>query len=154
MTTTPRENAALVRRFFTDVVAGGDIDAVDGFRGRDVVDENLVFEADHGRETMTALGVRVLAAADVDITVEETVATADRVALRATVAGTHRESLLDLAPTGRSFEIACVWFCRIEDGRIVAIHSFLDGLGLMRQLGAIPERSMNRPLTESTAEPD
>lgn len=150
MTATPQENAALVRRFLTDVVAGGDIDAVDGFLGADIVDHNLVFGAGYGHETMSALGWRVLAAADVDITIEDTVATADRVAVRATVTATHRESLMDLAPTGRSFEIACAWFCRIEGGRIVTSHSLPDGLGLVRQLGAVPELSLNHLPTEPT----
>lgn len=102
MAPTPQENAALLRRFLTDVV------------------------------------------------IEDTVATDDQVAVRATVTGTHRESLMDLAPTGRLFEIAYVWFCRIEDGRIAEIHSLPDGLGLMRQLGAVPEPPANRPLTDST----
>lgn len=85
----------------------------------------------------------MLAAADVDVTVEDVVATDDRVAMRATVAGTHRESLMDLAPTGRSFEIAYAWFYRIDDGRIAVIHSLPDGLGLLRQVGALPKQSTN-----------
>jgi len=95
MTDTTAENAALVRRFLTDVVARGDTDAAAAFVTEDV---------------------------------------------RATVTGSHRESLVDLAPTGESFEIAYAWFCRIEDGRIAEIRSLPDGLGLLRQLGALSER--------------
>ena len=36
----------------------------------------------------------------------------EKVAVRATITGAHRESLLDLAPTGRSSEIAYVWLRR------------------------------------------
>lgn len=154
MAATTRENAALVRRFLTDVIAGGDTDAAPGFLTRDVVDYNLVFEKASDPETMTSLGWRVLAAADVDVVVEETVATDDRVAVRATVTGTHCESLMDLAPTGRSFEIAHAWFCRIEDGQIAEIRSLPDGLGLMRQLGAVSESPLNRPLIETIDQPN
>lgn len=150
MAATPRENAALVRRFLTDVVAGGDTNAAPGFLARDVGDHKHVFGSASGDETMTALGWRVLAAADVDVVVEDTVATDDRVAVRAMVTGTHRESLMDLAPTGRSFEIAYAWFCRIDDGRIAEVWSLPDGLGLMQQLGAIPELPSNRSLTVPT----
>jgi len=146
MAATPQENAALVRRFLTDVIAGGDTDAVDGFLTGDVTDSNLVFGGASGPEPVTALGWRVLAAADIDLVVEDTVATDDQVAVRATVTGRHRESLMDLAPTGRSFEIAYAWFFRIEDGRIAEIQSLPDGLGLMRQLGAVPDPPANRPL--------
>ncbi|MEF8826342.1 MAG: ester cyclase [Halapricum sp.] len=150
MAATPRENAALVRRFLTDVVAGGDTDAVDGFLAGDVTDDNLVFGRTSGQGPVTALGWRVLAAADIDVVIEDTIATDDQVAVRATVTGTHRESLMDLAPTGQSFEIAYAWFCHIENDQITAIHSLPDGLGLMRQLGAIPNPPANRPLTDPT----
>lgn len=154
MGTTPRENAALVRRFLTDVVIGGDIEAVDGFLTADVTDHNLVFEGTQGSETVTALGWRVLSAADVEIALEDVVATHDRVAVRATVTGTHRESLMDLAPTGRSFEIPYAWFCRLDDQRIAEIHSLPDGLGLLQQLGALPEWPANRSLTEPITHSD
>lgn len=144
MAPTPRENAALVREFLTDVVSGGDTDAVSAFLAEDVIDHNLVFEGEQDHETVTVLGWRVLAAADVDITIVDVVATIDRVAVLGTVTGTHCESLMDLAPTGRSFEIACAWFCRIENGRITEIQSLPDGLGLMQQLGALPEVSFDR----------
>jgi len=125
MVATPRENAALVRGFLTDVVSGGDTDAVSAF----------------------------LAAGDVDITIDDVVAATDQVAVLGTVTGTHCESLMDLAPTARSFEIACAWFCRIEDGQIAAIYSLPDGLGLMQQVDAIPDWTTNRSLSEPTEYP-
>lgn len=146
MAATPRENAALVRRFLTDVVAGGDTDALGAFLGDDAVDHNLVFGPGPSRSPATDLGWRVLAGATVEIDVESVVATDDRVAVQATVRGRHRESLLDLAPTGQTFEIANAWFCRIRDRRIVEIRSLPDGLGLLQQLGAIPDGWPHRSL--------
>lgn len=145
MAPTSRENAALVRRFLTDVVAGGDIDAVDGFLAPDVHDVNLVFDADHRQQTTPTLGWQVLAATDATIQIHDTIATVDQVAIRATVSGTHRESLIDLAPTGNSFEIAYAWFCRLKDGKIVEIHSLPDALGLLEQLDAIPDHHHRPP---------
>lgn len=150
MARTSQENAALVRRFLLDVVGGGDTEAVEAFLSEDVVDHNLVFGNRQGREAVTALGWRVLAAADIDIEIVDVVATDDSVAIRGTVSGAHRESLMDLAPTGASFDIAYVWFCRIDDGRITAIWSLPDGLGLMQQLGAIPELPSNYSPTQPT----
>lgn len=154
MAATPLANAALVRRFLTDVVAGGDTDAAAGFLAADVTDDNLVFDDDAAPEPATALGWRVLAGADVDLAIEEIVATADRVAVRATVTGRHRESLLDPAPTGRSFAIAHAWFCRIDDGRIAAIRSLPDGLGLVAQLGAVPTVPGTPSPTDRPSRPD
>lgn len=150
MAPTQQENAALVRGFLTDVIAGGDTAAVDVFLAKNVIDHNLVFGNSPGREPVTALGWRVLAATDVDLTIHDVVADDDRVAARGTVTGTHCESLLDLAPTGISFEIAYVWFCRIENDRIAEVWSLPDGLSLVQQLGAIPELPANRSFTDST----
>lgn len=154
MRDTPQENAALVRRFLTDVVVGGDTDAVDSFLTDDAVDHNLVFGERRKPDATTTLGWRVLAAADVDVDIDDVVATGERVAVRATVTGTHTESLMDLAPTGASFEIGYVWFCRIHDGRIAEIWSLPDGLGLMQQLGALPEPPVNRLRAEQNQHPE
>jgi predicted ester cyclase len=140
MTPTPQENTALVRRFLTDVIAGSDHDALDAFVTDDAVDHNLVFGDHQGREPADLLGQSVLAAVgDIDLRIEASVAEGDTVAVRATVRGTHQGSLLDLAPTGKSVEIAYVWFFRIKDGQIAEVWSLPDGLGLVQQLDAIPE---------------
>jgi hypothetical protein len=60
-----RENAALVRGFLTDVVAGGDVAAAPVYLAEDVVTRYPVFR-DGGSE----IGWRVLAAAD-DVDVSE-----------------------------------------------------------------------------------
>lgn len=143
MMTTPQENAALVRRFLSDVVAGGDTAAVDVFLTEDATVHNLGFGETHGQEALSALGWRVLAGSNVDVDIEDVVATEDRVAVRATVSGMHRGSLMDLAPTGRSFEIPYTWFCRIVHRQITEIWSLPDGLSLMQQLGAVPETIPN-----------
>jgi len=144
MAPTPRENAALVHRFLTDVVACGDTNAVPEFLTTGVVDHHLVFDGSQSRETLKGLGWHALAGADVDLHVEDIVASEDRVAVRGRVTGAHEESLMDLAPTGRSFEIACAWFCRVEDDRIAEIWSLPDGLGLLTQLDAVPEEFPKR----------
>lgn len=150
MTSAPTENAALVRQSLTAVVAGGDTDAVEMFLTEDVDGQNLVFGDGQRQEAVIALGRRVLAGADVTVEVEDIVATDDRVAVQATVTGTHCESLPDVAPAKESFEIACTWFCRIDDGQITELWSLPDSLGLMEQLSAIPEIPSNRSHIQST----
>ncbi len=150
MASPSRENAALVRRFLTDVVAGGDTNAVADFLTVDAGDHHLVFEGAQRRGTVTELGWQALASADADLHVEDVIASDDRVAARGRVTGTHRESLMDLAPTGRSFEIACAWFFRIENDQIAQIWSLPDGLGLLKQLDAVPEEFPTRSLPDSS----
>jgi NH3-dependent NAD+ synthetase len=95
------------------------------------------------REVAETLGIEldVVPVGGAVETLESTIesATDETVAVRATVTGTHSESLMDLSPTGESFEIAYAWFCRIEDGLTAEIWSLPDGLGLLKQLEAIPD---------------
>jgi predicted ester cyclase len=141
MESTLRENAALVRAFLTGVIAGGDTDAL----GTSLTDDALNYQPILGERrdgnTVRPTQWYVLAAADIDISVDEVVTENDQVAVRGTVTGTHRESLLDLVPTGRSFEIACMWFCRVENGRIKEIRPLPDGLDLVQQFDSILEKS-------------
>lgn len=137
MASTPQENAALVREFLTGV-ATGDTDAVGIFLTDEAVDHHPVIGDRSHSERVNLLWWRVLAAADVDIAIDDVVAADDTVAVRGTVTGIHCESLMDLAPTGRSFEIAAVWFCRIDERRIAEIWSLPDGLSLIEQLGTAP----------------
>lgn len=134
MGTTQQENAALVRRFLVDVVAGGDTAVVDEFVASDLEDRNLVFEVGGDTGAAVSLGWRMLAAATVDVEIEALVAADDAVAVLATVRGVHEGTLVEIGATGASFEIAYVWFCRVENGRIAEIRSFPDGLGLLQQL--------------------
>lgn len=143
-----RENAALARRFLTDVIGCGDTNAVAEFLTADAGDHHLVFGDAQHQGTVTELGWQALAGADADVHVVDVIASEDRVALRGRVTGTHQASLMDLAPTGRSFEIPCAWFCRIENDRIAEVWSLPDGLGLLKQLDAVPEEFPTRSLPD------
>lgn len=136
MESRSRENAALVREFLTDVLAGEDIEALDIFLTETAVDHHPVL--DEAAPDLPSRGptvCRVLGAADVDITVDTVIADGDMVAARGTVMGDQRPSLVDVAPSGRTFEISYAWFCRIERGRIAEIWSLPDGQRLRREFG-------------------
>lgn len=152
MVSASRKNAALVRRYLTDVVAGGDTDALGIFLTDDAMDYQPVLAEGMDAKTMPPTYWCILAAADIDIAIDAVVASDDQVAVRGTVTGIHRESLLDLVPTGRSFEIACVWFCRIKDDQIRGIWSLPDGLGLRQQLDVTRNESPDRSSLHPTGQ--
>lgn len=89
-------------------------------------------------------GVAIVVAAmrgafpDLRYTIEELVVGDDAVAARTIVRGTHLGAFGELAPTGRTFEIAQITIERFLDGQIVAHSRLTDELALLRQLGALP----------------
>ena len=135
----PEENEALVRRFLTDIVAGGDFEALEAFVAEDAAVHDIAFGGGAGFAEVDALGRGILTAADVDVEIEDLIAEGDRVAVRATVTGTVKGLPTGAAATGGDFEIAYVGFYRLEDGRIAEAWSLPDTLGLVRQLEVVPE---------------
>lgn len=139
MASTQEENAALIREFLTTVVAGGNTDALGIFLSGDSVDRQAVLDNRLDSEPVGTTYWSALAGADLNVTIDDIVAADEKVAVRGTVTGIHRESLVGGVPTGRSFEIAIVWFCRIENGQILEAWSLPSGSWLVGQLDALLE---------------
>jgi steroid delta-isomerase-like uncharacterized protein len=75
---------------------------------------------------------------DLEGTLEDQAAEDDKVVNRYTGQGTHQGEFLGVAPTGKGVELSGVTIHRISGGKIVEAWDFYDGLGLLRQLGAMP----------------
>jgi steroid delta-isomerase-like uncharacterized protein len=76
---------------------------------------------------------------DLRLTVEDIMAEGEMVAARVAFHGTHRGEFQGIPPTGKEVAFSSIEIDRMVDGK-VAEHWFeMDLLGLMRQLGAIPE---------------
>lgn len=78
--------------------------------------------------------------------VEDEIAEGDRVAQRITCRGTHDGHYLDIPPTGRQVCFEVFEINRVgPDGRFVEHWSSADLLGVLRQLGATPDRTPAAP---------
>jgi predicted ester cyclase len=69
---------------------------------------------------------------------EDTVAAADKVAVRATLSATHGGPFMGLPATGRAVTLPTLTILRYAGGRCVERWSQADFLGLLQQLGAFP----------------
>ena len=70
---------------------------------------------------------------------EDIAAEGDTVAARVAFRGTHRGEFQGIAPTGKEVAFSSMEFNRVVDGKVEEHWVELDLLGLMQQLGAIPE---------------
>jgi steroid delta-isomerase-like uncharacterized protein len=132
-------NKQLYRRWFEEVVTGGDVALADellepGYR--------LHFPGAPqplDREAHKALvGMFRAAFPDWVEAVEDVIAEGDKVVIRVTGRGTHEGEFHGVPPTGRQVAATGVGIARIHDGRIAEAWAAYDALGLMQQLGAIP----------------
>ncbi len=60
-------------------------------------------------------------------------------ATRYTIRGTHDGDLMGTPPTGRDVAFIGLTVSRCRDGRIVEEWELVDTVGLLRQIGALPE---------------
>jgi steroid delta-isomerase-like uncharacterized protein len=133
-------NKELSRRF-TELFSTGDEALAEEILSSDVVFHGTTGDGElHGIDEMKAFvaGYR-RAFPDARSTVEDQVAEGDKVVTRWRARGTHRGELGPVPPTGRAFEIEGVTIERIAGGRIAEVWVARDELGLLRQLGLVPE---------------
>ena len=76
---------------------------------------------------------------DLRMTVEEIFAEGETVTTRWTCRGVHKGDLSGLAPTGKQFAITGITIGCFANGKITEGWVNWDALGLMQQLGAVPE---------------
>jgi steroid delta-isomerase-like uncharacterized protein len=76
---------------------------------------------------------------DLRLTVEDIMSEGDMVAARVAFHGTHRGELQGIPPTGKKVAFSSMEFNRVVGGKVEEHWVELDLLGLMQQLGAIPE---------------
>ena len=72
-------------------------------------------------------------------TVEGMMAEGDELATRKTFRGTHEGQFMGIPPSGRSVSMGLMDIVRICEGRVAEHWSMGDTLGMMQQLGVIPQ---------------
>ena len=76
---------------------------------------------------------------DAQHVVEDLIAEGDKVVARVTSRATHQGEFMGIPPTGKRLSWTWIEIDRIKDGKIVECWDNSDDLGLMQQLGAIPQ---------------
>ena len=76
---------------------------------------------------------------DFRLNLEDLIAEGETIVARWSCRGSHKGDLNGIAPTGKQFAITGVTICRFANGKIVEGFVNWDALGLMRQLGVVPE---------------
>ena len=147
---TLEANTALVRRFIEEVFVARRESAIESLLHEDFVGHtwgpkpvDRAFLHDAMRRIQAGLS-------DVSMTVEDTVAEADRVAVRLTSRARQSGEFMGMPATGRTYEIEEMHLFRLADGKIAEHWHVADIAGMLRQLGPTPSGSRG---AETTAEP-
>lgn len=76
---------------------------------------------------------------DIRLTIEDIIAEGETVMTRWSCRGTHKGDLSGIAPTGKQINISGVTIARLANGKLAEGWVNWDALGLMQQLGVVPE---------------
>ena len=135
-------NKALVRREFEEMFSqGGNLDTAGEFYA-----PNYVLHEPTSGEVRGLEAARQFAATyreafpDLQTAIEDQVVEGDKVVSRFIGRGTHLGETEDFGPaTGNRIEITGITIDRFADGRIVEEWTNFDALGMLQQIGLIPE---------------
>jgi predicted ester cyclase len=138
-----QSNKAIVRRFIAEVWNAGDFATA-----AEVIHPSYALEGIGRGPDAVRSNVAAYRAAfpDLESTIEQMVAEGEWVAVRLTLRGTHLGPLSDIPPTGKRVAMKEMVFWRVVGGRLRAIWSVGDALGLRVQLGAIPASAWHQPV--------
>jgi steroid delta-isomerase-like uncharacterized protein len=131
------ENKALARRSWE---LPDNVDIIEEIYAPDLVWHDPDRDIRGFEEAKQFISMYKTAFPDLSTTVEDEIAEGDKVVTRWTVRGTHQGEIEEFGPpTGRQAEIKGITISRIDGGKIVEEWNSYDNLGVMQQLGLMPE---------------
>ena len=133
-------NKALVRRYVEKALNQKNLGVVDELFAKSFVDHDSSMPEARGPEGVKRLAAMVHASfPDLHFTIEDMIAEGDKVVYRYSVRGTHQKDFMGIAATGKQISFTGIHIYRVADGKLQEEWENWDTLGLMRQLGVIPQ---------------
>lgn len=134
------QNKKIVRRTFEEIWNRGNLAVIEERFSRDYAGHST--NNVRGQEGAKQFATEMRSAfPDFHYTVEDEIAEGDKVVHRWTLRGTHQGTFQGIPPTGRQVTITGISIRRIAGGKLVEGWTNADLLGLLQQLGAVPERA-------------
>ena len=133
-------NKALVRRYVEEVLNQRNLAVVDELFASRFVDHDSSMPEAKGPAGIKQLAAMVHASfPDLHFKIEDMIAEGDKVVYRYSVSGTHQKDFMGIAATGKQISFTGIHIYRVDDSKLQEEWENWDTLGLMRQLGVIPQ---------------
>jgi len=135
-------NKQTARRIIEEGFSQGRFELADEAIGADAVDHDPQnpFPDERGPESFKrSASMYREAFPDLKLEVEEQVAEGDLVVSRWSSSGTNEGEMMGMPATGKHASVSGISIDRFQDGKIVETWTNWDTLGLMQQLGVVPQ---------------
>jgi steroid delta-isomerase-like uncharacterized protein len=135
------QNKALSKRLFEEVWNQGKLQVIDELMASNntLYDPSVPGGKVTGREGFRQfVEIYRTAFPDIRFTIHDQIAEGDKVVTRYTATGTHKGTLMGIAPTGKSATVTGITIEHYKDGKGVEAWANYDTLGMFQQLGVVP----------------
>lgn len=136
------DGAGLIKRFYTEVLEGGNLSLIDELTADDFVNHEEALPGQPPGKEGVRFFVNAIRTAFPDIkakTIEPCLADGDMEACQVLLTGTHRGEMAGVPATGKTVEFGGTDIIRVVDGKAAEHWGTTDNMRLMQQIGAIPE---------------
>jgi steroid delta-isomerase-like uncharacterized protein len=134
------DNKDVIRRFIEEVLNEGRFEQLDELVQEDFVELDPLPGQSPGREGLQEV-IRQMRGAfpDMHWVIEEMIGEADKVCTRFTWTGTQRGLFVGVPATGRRVTVRGLVIDRLHSGKMADSRILMDTLGMMQQLGVVPQ---------------
>ena len=129
-------NKATVRRYYDEVKNRGNLALLDELVTPNYLEHNPIPGQGQGLEGLRRRAETMAAIFRSEITVEDVIASGDRVVVRFTNLVRHQGTFMGLPATGKSATVQGIAIHRLQDSRIAERWILVDNFSLLMQLGA------------------
>jgi steroid delta-isomerase-like uncharacterized protein len=152
MTAEETNNAALAREFVEKVFAQGDTAYLRAFTDPNYVEHNPAPNQQPGVDGLVKMVVEWRNAfPDMKISVDDVIASGDRVCVRSTMNGTNTGPMMGQPATGKPISVEGIDIVRIKDGKQVEHWGQFDTMKMLQQMGMMPDNGA-QPSSGMTAD--
>ena len=137
---TAATNKAIVQRFVTDAIQGGDFNVV-----KEIFDPAYVPHdpSNPGRQGGIAGATAFVTtlhqhATDVRYDTDHWLADGDLVSYSWSLRFAHSGPLMGIPPSGKTIAITGIDLFRLRDGKVIESWTYADALGMLQQMGMLP----------------
>ena len=135
------DGTGLIKRFYTEVLEGGNLSLIDELTADDFVDHEEALPGQPPGKEGVHFFVNAIRTAFPDIkakTIEPYLADGDMEACHVVLTGTHGGEMAGVPATGKTVEFGGTDIIRVVDGKVAEHWGTTDNMRLMQQIGAMP----------------
>jgi steroid delta-isomerase-like uncharacterized protein len=135
------QNKAISRRLVEEAFNEGKLEVVDELVASDFVNHDPSSPEDlRGPEGLKKF-IRTYRSAfpDISVRIEDQIAQGDKVVSRWSGSGTQKGELMGMPASGKQARVTGITIDRLEGGKIIESWNNWDTLGMLQQLGVVPE---------------